>query len=156
MFREDDYGVTAEDVMEAERVAERVETLPYEDMLAIALCFRRREWPSGLEGKPKDWDVMHWRKKYMWVQTIVRSIELKIGGKAVDRHYFTTVKGFTDRQFEDLWDSHSRYLSEEEHKELNESYYRSNKSDQNRDNRGFLIESILFFALGLLVAFFLL
>lgn len=75
--------------------------------VAAAIYFLKNglHWIDELPGKPDGWDDMDPDIKAYFRDVLADAAELTIGSKAVDRYYRQIVLGYSDREFEDFWQS---------------------------------------------------
>lgn len=88
--------------------------LPYETKLKLYYAIddlRRREWPKGFPidfMKPEYWEELTEKKKYEYMDELQDIIERSVGEKGLRRYYYQKICNYTDRQFDDWWESYGR------------------------------------------------
>ena len=72
---------------------------------AIFLLNNGLVWSEELPGKPADWERMDAERKSYIRDNIVCAAEITIGKKAIDRYYWQNMRGYSEQEFEDFWQS---------------------------------------------------
>lgn len=122
--------------------------------VAAAIYFLQNglEWIDELPGKPDGWDDMDPDIKAYFRGMLTDAAELTVGSKAVDRYYRQTVLGYSDREFEDLWQSAQIKLLHYEFDKCNGNGKRRNNK---RNYRCSTQKSITAFLVGFILGGFL-
>lgn len=136
----------------------RIRAVPNEYYPEIWNALNVWTWPPLLGEAPAGWDDMSHEAKSKAVVSVMRSIEISVGKKALLRYYHTHNLGETDLAFDDWWDS--RELIEEllnKTDNLSEVPYEQpeHKRDKRHQYLYCAIDALIMFLLGLLIGYFL-
>ncbi len=108
------------------RASDEIKKLPESDLKRIDYKLNRLEWDEQLGKKPQDWDeIPNWKnKKILWINMYVEDKNTRTKTKIINplrnliyeifktksyyKDEFIYLKGYTEQQFEYLWESSLR------------------------------------------------
>jgi len=77
------------------------------EKIAEAICCLQHGfiWIDELPGRPSEWDKMDVERQGFVRSQLIEAAKITIGEKAVDRYYWQNVRGRSEQEFEDFWQS---------------------------------------------------
>lgn len=122
------------------------------EKIAESICLLNNGliWADELPGKPVDWEKMACEKKGFIRDQLEVAAEITIGRKAIDRYYWQNIRGYSEREFEDFWQSSHFNLLYKKTNQCNEGSNCGNAEGNKRcDTQKTILPFLLGFTLGI-------
>ena len=133
-------------------ICEALDGMSFEERVKICHHLNGWRWIDILPGKPDGWENMTQDEQFLWTEPICSYIESGVGQKALLRYYHKTECGKTDQEFEDWWESCSRYSA---HDVINQCQNQRHCGNTERYESGNTQEFVVPFFLGANIGIFL-